>query len=98
MPDILRGRGDFLALHALHHFDDGAVGGGIEAEAARIVHYQSMSGQGAIVSESLSDRHVGDAAPVDSRRSAALLPPYSQPVGFENLPEGFDPDNFFSDD
>ncbi|MCY3978591.1 MAG: polymer-forming cytoskeletal protein [Chloroflexi bacterium] len=58
----------------------------------------AMSGQGAIVSESLSDRHVGDAASVDSRRSAALLPPYSQPVGFENLPEGFDPDNFFSDD
>ena len=51
----------------------------------------------AIVSQSLSDRHVEEKVSAASRRSATLLPPFSQPVGFDDLPEGFDPDNFFSD-
>ncbi len=54
--------------------------------------------QSAIVSQLLSDRPVENKATTASRRSAPLLPPLSQPVGFEDLPEGFDPDNFFSDD
>lgn len=55
----------------------------------------TVSNQSAPVSQSLSDRKVEETA---SRHSAALLPPSSQPVGFEDLPEGFDPDNFFSED
>lgn len=51
----------------------------------------------AIVSQSLSDWQVEEKAAAAGRHSAALLPPFSQPLGFEDLPEGFDPDNFFTD-
>lgn len=54
----------------------------------------TVSNRSAPVSQSLSDRKVVETA---SRPSTALLPPSSQPVGFDDLPEGFDPDNFFSD-
>ena len=53
--------------------------------------------QSAIVSRSPSDRQVEEMAPAARGPSAALLPPSSQAVGFEDLPEGFDPDSFFSD-
>ncbi len=54
--------------------------------------------QSAIVSPSPTDRQVEEKAPAARHPSAALLPPFSQPVGFEDLPEGFNPDNFFADE
>lgn len=53
--------------------------------------------QSAMFSQALSDRQADERATAASRPSAALLPPFSQPLGLDDLPEGFDPDNFFSD-
>ena len=54
--------------------------------------------QRAVVSPDFAGRDSDNIAPTVGRPSTALLPPFSDPAGFTDLPEGFDPDIFFSDD
>jgi cytoskeletal protein CcmA (bactofilin family) len=54
--------------------------------------------QNALASSNFAGRDGDSRAPRAGRPSTALMPPNSEPAGFADLPEGFDPDLFFSDD
>lgn len=52
----------------------------------------------ALVPMPRSDDGVVESAPKASRPYASLAPPSAEAAGLEDLPAGFDPDNFFSND
>ena len=78
----------------------GAVADGFHALRANASERQGSTNlvQNALAAQDFAAPGSEKSAQTTGRPSAALLPPNSEPVGFADLPEGFDPDNFFSDD
>lgn len=61
-------------------------------------HQRGSMDRRALVPQPRADDGVGESRPKANRPYASLSPPSSEAPGLEDLPAGFDPDNFFSDD